>query len=113
MSPCLGRCLFTQRELEKAYNGGLTLVAAIIESVDRSEARKEQVDGDLGGAFRQTDLLSLAFQGPTLYLNSYCLLFIKGGQDGSHFHCFDSDIDLTRDSFVTCPLDKSGHIIRV
>ena len=113
MRPCLGRCLFTQRELEKAYNGGLTLVAAIIESVDRSEARKEQVDGDLGGAFWQTDLLGLAFQGPTLDLDSYCLLFIKGGQDCSNFHRFDSDVDLARDTFVSSSLDKPGHIIRV
>ena len=113
MSPCLGRWLLTQRELKKADHGGLTLVAAIIESVDRSEARKEQVDGDLGGAFWQTDLLSLAFQGPTLYLNSYCLLFIKGGQDCSNFHRFDSDVDLTRDSFVSSSLNKPGHIIRV
>ena len=95
MGPCLGRCLLTQRELEKADDCGLSLETAIIESVSRSEAGKEQVNGDSSGAFWQTDLLSLAFQGPTLYLDSYCLLFIKGGQDCSNFHCFDSDVDLT------------------
>ena len=113
MSPCLGCCLLTQRELKKANDGGLSLETAIIESVDRSEAGKEQVDGDLGGAFWQSDFLSLTFQGPTLYLDSYCLLFFKGGQDGTNFHCFDSDVDLARDSFVTNSFYKPGHIICV
>ena len=95
MNSSLGRCLLTQRYLEQANHCGLALIAVIFQSVDRSEAGKQQVDGDLCGTCWQTNLLSLASQGSTLDLDSYCLLFIESRQDGAHFHCFHSDVDLT------------------
>ena len=111
MGPFLSRCLLTQRDLEQAYHWGLALEATIVEPIDRSEARKEQIDGDLGGAVWQTDLLCLAFQGPTLDLDSYCLLLIESGQDSSHFDCFDPDVDLTWDTFISSPLYEPSHIV--
>ena len=111
MNPGLGRRLLTQRNLEQANHWWLALIAAIIESVDRSEAGKEQVDGDLCSTCWQTNLLSLASQGSTLDLDSYCLLFIESRQDGANFHWFYSDVDLTRDAFISSSLYKPGHIV--